>query len=158
MGDEARSFALKNLAKQFDYLTEQLANRTYLMGDQFTVADAYLFTVLSWAKPATIDLAPWPALTAYRDRVAARPKVQEAMAAEGLIPAKPPLNPDKEKPCKCRAFFITYCAQPKALPFIVYLPRRASGYRGRRNWRSRRAAEFLASSINLSLVTSVKTP
>lgn len=88
MGDEAKSFALKNLAKQFDYLTEQLANRTYLMGDQFTVADAYLFTVLSWAKPATIDLAPWPALTAYRDRVAARPKVQEAMAAEGLIPAK----------------------------------------------------------------------
>ncbi len=88
MGDEAKEFARKNLAKQFDYVSEQLANRSYLMGDQFTVADAYLYTVLSWAKPATIDLAPWPVLTAYRDRVAARPKVQEALAAEGLIAAK----------------------------------------------------------------------
>lgn len=88
MGDEAKEFARKNLAKQFDYVSEQLANRNYLMGDQFTVADAYLYTVLTWAKPATIDLAPWPVLTAYRDRVAARPKVQEALAAEGLIAAK----------------------------------------------------------------------
>lgn len=88
MGDEAKEFARKNLAKQFDYVSEQLANRNYLMGDQFTVADAYLYTVLTWAKPATIDLAPWPVLTAYRDRVAARPKVQEALVAEGLIAAK----------------------------------------------------------------------
>ena len=57
------------------------------MGDKFTVADAYLFTVLRWTARIEIDLAKWPNLKAYFDRVAARPKVQEAMKAEGLIAA-----------------------------------------------------------------------
>ena len=57
----------------------------YLMGDKFTVADAYLFTVLRWSSRIDIDLAKWPNLKAYVDRVAARPKVQEALKAEGLI-------------------------------------------------------------------------
>jgi len=55
------------------------------MGKQFTVADAYLFTVLNWTKPTQIDLSQWPNLAAYHARVAARPKVQEAMKAEGLV-------------------------------------------------------------------------
>ena len=54
------------------------------MGDKFTVADAYLFTVLRWSPRVEIDLAKWPNVKAYVDRVAARPKVQEALKAEGL--------------------------------------------------------------------------
>jgi len=55
------------------------------MGDTFTVADAYLFTVLRWSPRIEIDLAKWPNVKAYVDRVAARPRVQEAMKAEGLV-------------------------------------------------------------------------
>ena len=54
------------------------------MGDAFTVADAYAFTVVGWSKHVGIDLAKWPNLAAYVARVAARPKVAEAMKAEGL--------------------------------------------------------------------------
>ena len=63
---------------------KQLAGKHYLMGDKFTVADAYLFTVLRWASRIDMDLGKWPNLKAYVDRVAARPKVQEALKAEGL--------------------------------------------------------------------------
>ena len=55
------------------------------MGDKFSVADAYLFTVLRWISRVDIDLSKWPNLKAYVDRVAARPKVQEALKAEGLV-------------------------------------------------------------------------
>ena len=74
--------ALANLNRRFDYTAQQLANRQYLLGDQFTVADAYLFTVLGWTQYVGIDLAKWPVLKAYVDRVGARPKVQEAIKAE----------------------------------------------------------------------------
>ena len=67
------------------WLDKQLAGRQYLMGDKFTIADAYLFTVLRWAQRIELDLGKWPNLKAYVDRVAARPKVQEAMKAEGLL-------------------------------------------------------------------------
>ena len=55
------------------------------MGDDFTVADGYLFTVTNWAKPMHIDLSGLKNLGAYRERIAARPAVQRAMKAEGLI-------------------------------------------------------------------------
>jgi glutathione S-transferase len=55
------------------------------MGDKFTIADAYLFTVLRWSPRIEIDLGRWPNLKAYVDRVAARPKVREALQAEGLV-------------------------------------------------------------------------
>jgi glutathione S-transferase len=55
------------------------------MGDQFTVADAYLYTVLNWHKFIKIDMSPWHVLVEYQQRVAARPKVQEALRAEGLL-------------------------------------------------------------------------
>ena len=73
------------LAKRLDWLSTKLAGQDYLTGAQFTVADAYLFTVLSWNKWVGIDTARWPVLDAYLARVAARPKVQEAMKAEGLL-------------------------------------------------------------------------
>jgi glutathione S-transferase len=79
-----KTYALDGLKKKFDWLNAQLAGKKYLTGDTFTVADAYLFTVVNWVNFLSIDLAPWPALQEFQARVAARPKVQEAMAAEGL--------------------------------------------------------------------------
>ena len=79
-----KDYALANLKKKFDWLNTQLAGKKYLTGDNFTVADAYLFTVVNWSNFLAIDLAPWPALKEFQARVAARPKVQEAMDAEGL--------------------------------------------------------------------------
>ncbi len=81
----------EKIGKRFDWVAEQLKGKDYLMGDTFTVADAYLFTMLTWTKHVGIDLARWPVLTAYKARVAARPKVREAMIAEGLIKQNDPI-------------------------------------------------------------------
>jgi glutathione S-transferase len=83
--EEYKKISKENLGKRFDWLDKQLADRQYLMGDKFTIADAYLFTVLRWSPRIEIDLGRWPNLKAYVDRVAARPKVREALQAEGLI-------------------------------------------------------------------------
>lgn len=72
------------LARRFNHVSAQLDGKRWLMGDDFTVADAYLFTVLGWGKYVGIDLAPWPALVAHHGRVAARPAVQAVLQAEGL--------------------------------------------------------------------------
>lgn len=74
-----------NLERRFGYVAEQLAGKDYLMGSDFSVADAYLFTVAGWAKYIELDLSQWPALAAYQARVAARPAVVAAMKAEGLL-------------------------------------------------------------------------
>ena len=83
--EEYKTISKENLGKRFDWLDKQLAGKDFLMGKQFSVADAYLFVLLGWTKPTGIDLARWPNLAAYHARVAARPKVKEAMMAEGLI-------------------------------------------------------------------------
>ncbi len=77
--------ARDNIARRFDWIAERLGPEAYLTGGQFTVADAYLFTLLNWCQWTGVDLARWPALKAYHARVAARPKVQEALRAEGLV-------------------------------------------------------------------------
>ena len=79
---EAREQSMEKLGKRLDFLSTALANREYLHGNAFTIADAYLFTVLSWSKPLKVDLARWPALGAYLDRIGARPSVQEARRRE----------------------------------------------------------------------------
>jgi len=79
-----KQYTTQNLEKKFDWINKQLAGKQYLTGDQFTIADAYLFVVVNWSNFVGIDLGRWPALKAFQDRVAARPKVQEALAAEGL--------------------------------------------------------------------------
>jgi glutathione S-transferase len=84
--EEYKPIAKENLAKRFAWLDQQLAGKDYLMGKQFTVADAYLFTVLNWSIPTKIDLKQWPNVAAYVDRVRKRPKVKEAMQEEGLLP------------------------------------------------------------------------
>jgi glutathione S-transferase len=85
--EEFKKISKENLGKRFDYLDKHLAGRQYLMGDKFTVADAYLFTVLRWTARIQMDLGKWSNLKAYVDRIAARPKVQEALKAEGLLAA-----------------------------------------------------------------------
>ncbi len=73
------------LASRFDLVAKTLAAQPYLMGETFTIADAYLFTILNWAPMLKVDLAPWPALQQYQARVAARPAVRAALVAEGLV-------------------------------------------------------------------------
>jgi glutathione S-transferase len=71
--------------RRCDYIVKTLGNKPYLTGDKFTIADAYLFTILGWANYFKLDMSKWPALKEYADRIAARPAVKEAMKAEGLI-------------------------------------------------------------------------
>lgn len=73
------------LTRRLDWLSKTLADKSFIAGPGFTVADAYLFTVLSWAQVVNFDLAPWPTLQAYLGRIAERPAVQRALKAEGLI-------------------------------------------------------------------------
>ena len=84
--EDYKKIAKENLATRFKWMDQQLAGKDYLTGKQFTVADAYAFVLLGWTKPTQIDLSQWPNLQAFHKRVAARPKVKEAMQAEGLIP------------------------------------------------------------------------
>jgi glutathione S-transferase len=82
----AREALVANVAKRFDYLESVLADgRQFLTGDQFTIADAYYFVVANWTNFTGIDLGKWPKTKAFAARVAARPAVQKAMAAEGLL-------------------------------------------------------------------------
>jgi glutathione S-transferase len=83
--DDYKKIVKENLAARFDWLDKQLAGKDYVTGKAFTVADAYLFTVLRWSEPTKIDMSRWPNLVAYLARVAARPKVKEALRAEGLL-------------------------------------------------------------------------
>jgi len=76
------------IAAKFDFVSAQLGNRDYLFGEQFTIADAYLFTVLNWTFFVEIDLARWPVLARYHARVAARPSVKDALRDEGLLRAE----------------------------------------------------------------------
>jgi glutathione S-transferase len=73
------------LGKKFDWLSGFLGKKPFLLGNTFTVADAYLFTVLNWTGFVKIDLGKWPILAEYKARVGQRPKVIEAMKAEGLV-------------------------------------------------------------------------
>jgi glutathione S-transferase len=82
---EMKQASVNALTKKFDWLTGFLGNKTFLLGNTFTVADAYLFTVLKWTRIVKIDLAKWPALAAYQARIAQRPKVQAALKEEGLL-------------------------------------------------------------------------
>src|SRR5690606_35995802 len=83
--DAYKTISKENIGKKLDWVDAQLAGKSYLMGEKFSVADAYLFTVLRWSERVGLDLGKWKNVVAYRDRVAARPKVQDALKAEGLV-------------------------------------------------------------------------
>jgi len=82
--DDAKAAARALIDRRLAFAASVLDAQPYLTGDSFTVADAYLFTVLSWTGYVKVDITPWPSLGAYFERVKARPAVQAAMAAEGL--------------------------------------------------------------------------
>lgn len=84
-GDDWKAAARAMLQRRLGYVNAELAGRSFLMGDAFSVADAYLFTVLSWAGYIKLDLSDWPALVAFQQRVGARPAVQAVLKAEGLL-------------------------------------------------------------------------
>jgi glutathione S-transferase len=81
---KVKEYAQTNLEKKLDWVNGQLAGKKYLTGDTFTIADAYLYTVINWSYFLNLGLDKWPALKEFHARVAARPKVQEALEAEGL--------------------------------------------------------------------------
>jgi glutathione S-transferase len=83
--DESRRKQRELLAPKFDFIAKALDGKAFLMGETFTVADAYLYNMLLWAIPTATDLSPWPALQAYQARISARPAVQAALREEGLI-------------------------------------------------------------------------
>lgn len=73
------------LGKKFDYLQEKIGDGPYILGDRFSIVDAYAFAVLNWTRIHNIDINRWPGLVAYLGRVAQRPAVQETLRAEGLL-------------------------------------------------------------------------
>ena len=83
--DDIKQYALGNLTKRLDWLNTALGARKYLTGEQFTVADGYLFVVLNWGAHTNVDIGRWANLKRLQETVGARPKVQEALKAEGLL-------------------------------------------------------------------------
>lgn len=83
--DEQKAVAKANLGRRFAFVQTELGDQPFLLGDTFTVADAYLFTVLGWCAYVGIDLGQWPGLKSYHGRIAGRPAVQAALRAEGLL-------------------------------------------------------------------------
>jgi glutathione S-transferase len=84
---DAKTAIKGKLASRLKWLDRELEGRDYLTGKQFSVADAYAFTVLNWAGMLDVDLKPYPNIRAFMERIAGRPKVKEAMRAEGLLKA-----------------------------------------------------------------------
>jgi glutathione S-transferase len=87
LSDDAKAFFKDRATGKFKYVDGKLAGQDYLMGKQFTVADGYMFTMLSWADRMKFDLAGLSNLKAYQARVGARPMVQAALTKEGLMKA-----------------------------------------------------------------------
>jgi len=85
MPEEAKALYRKKLGERFAWVDGQLAGKQYLMGDAFSVPDAYLFVVASWGQYVGVDIKPLPKLSAFMARMAARPAVQAAMKTEGLL-------------------------------------------------------------------------
>lgn len=83
--EEAKTIVKERLAKRLDVTAAKLVGKSFVMGESFTVADAYLFVVLSWGAYVGVDVARWPALKAFSERIGARPAVRAALVAEGLI-------------------------------------------------------------------------
>jgi glutathione S-transferase len=84
MTPEWREAKLDRLGKRFDYLERSLARSPHLMGEEFSIADAYLFTLLNWTGRLNVDLSRWPNIQAFKARIAERTAVKKAMKAEGL--------------------------------------------------------------------------
>jgi glutathione S-transferase len=82
--EDYKPVARKRLANRFEWLSKQVGGKQFLLGDRFTVADGYLFTLLGWTNFVGMKLEDWPVLKTYRDGIGSRPAVKEALKAEGL--------------------------------------------------------------------------
>ncbi len=82
---EYKTIARQKLEKQFQYVNSVLENQHFVLGSHFSIADAYLFNIMSWAIALQIDLSAYPAITDYLKRISERPAVSAALKAEGLI-------------------------------------------------------------------------
>jgi glutathione S-transferase len=85
LSDEAKQVFRDKLVSRYRWVDSELKDREWLAGDHFTVADAYFFTVTRWAQPMNVDLSGMPNVQAHHESVRARPAVQEALRAEGLV-------------------------------------------------------------------------
>jgi glutathione S-transferase len=83
--EEMRAMTIERLSSRLEFAAKRLERSNYLMGDAFTVADAYLFTILRWAPGVNLDMSRWPVLVRYQERIAERPAVQQALEEEGLL-------------------------------------------------------------------------
>ena len=83
--EDTKQYVRKMLGQRVGYIERTLGDKSYLTGEQFTVADAYLFTVLSWGTRVDVDIDQWPKIKRYVERVSKRPHVIEALKAEGLL-------------------------------------------------------------------------
>lgn len=82
---DAKSKTIDTFGKRLGLVDKALQGKDFLTGKQFSVADAYLFTIVNWAPMLSIDLSPWPTVVQFQKRVASRPAVQKTLQAEGLI-------------------------------------------------------------------------
>lgn len=83
--DEYKVIAKQRLAQRYAYVEQKLAGKQFLLGSQFTVADAYLFVVTNWSRAVNVDVTPYANVQQFQERIAKRPAAQSAMKAEGLI-------------------------------------------------------------------------
>lgn len=84
--DAMKQIAKENIARRLAYIEDRLDDRSYLLGNDFSVADAYLYVILSWRERLGVDISNFPKVTALYERIRARPSVKEARKAEGLPP------------------------------------------------------------------------
>ena len=87
MPEDGKKAIIERVEKRLGWVDAQLAGKPYLLGAEFSVADAYAFTVMNWGQWVGIDIKQWPNIAAYMERVGSRPAVQAALKKEGLIPA-----------------------------------------------------------------------
>lgn len=85
MTAESKEIQLGVIDRRLNTLEKALEGKQYIMGDKFSIADAYLFNVINWTNPLKIDLAKWPNIKGFMARVGARPMVQATLKAEGLV-------------------------------------------------------------------------
>ena len=83
--EAVKDYARNNLQSRLDYAQRALGSKSYLMGEQYTVADAYLYVVLGWGAHLNFDIGRWPQLKQLHERVGARPHTIEALKSEGLL-------------------------------------------------------------------------
>jgi len=85
ISEEEKKKSIKNIETKLDFINAQLSDKDYLLGDKFSIADAYLFVITNWTGLTGIDLEKWPNIISFSQRVAKRKSVQESMRAEGLL-------------------------------------------------------------------------